>query len=304
MDLPALKSFIAVAEERHFRRAAVRLHISQPPLSARIRGLELELGVRLFHRGPGEPVSLTPAGTALLPFARQIVELVHCAQGAVGRVRRGEVGALNVAAAPGIPGRLLAHAVRRFRSDYPEVDMTLCEMDVARQLAELEDGRIDVAVIRHIGAFDRASATVLGEDELGIVCAHDDPLATHETVDARELGDRRSILVPGTLAPACQQTLVERCRALGFEPTARYGVTGPESFLEALGAIFDQSVVALTAPIASDHGGCADRFAWRPLDGRPLAVTTSALVDHSRDRAAARHFVQALADSALATAAA
>jgi DNA-binding transcriptional LysR family regulator len=299
MDLPALRCFIAVAEERHFRRAALRLHISQPPLSARIQGLELELGVRLFHRGPGAPVSLTPAGTALLPLAREIVELAHRAQGAVERVGRGEVGALSVAAAAGIPGRLLGHAVRRFRAIYPEVDLTLCEMDVARQLAELEDGRIDVAVIRHFGGFGRASATVLGEDELGLVCTSDDPLATRETVDPRELGNRRSILVSGTLAPACQQELVERCRALGFEPTARYGITGPESFLEALGAIFDRSVVALTPPVTCAHGGCAVRLVWRPLDGRPLKLTTSALIDPSHDWAAARNFVEALAEGAL-----
>ena len=75
VDLPAFRCFIAVAEERHFRRAALRLGMSQPPLSERIRALESELGVRLFHRGPGAPVSLTPAGAALLPVAREMAEL-------------------------------------------------------------------------------------------------------------------------------------------------------------------------------------------------------------------------------------
>jgi DNA-binding transcriptional LysR family regulator len=157
MDLPALLGFIAVAEERHFRRASVRLHMSQPPLSARIRGLELELGVRLFHRGPGAPVSLTPAGVVLLPFAREIVALVDSAKGAVGRVRRAEVGELSVAVAAGIQGRLLGHAVRRFRAGYPNVDLRLSEMDAAQQLAELSAGRVDVAVIRHVGAFSQGA---------------------------------------------------------------------------------------------------------------------------------------------------
>jgi DNA-binding transcriptional LysR family regulator len=295
MDLPALRCFVAVAEELHFRRAAMRLHISQPPLSARIRGLELELGVRLFRRGPGAPVSLTAAGTALLPVAREIVELAHSAQAAVGRVRRGELGELRVAAAPGIPGRLLGDAVRRFRAGYPEVDLTLCEMDVAGQIAELKNGRIDVAVIRHVCPLDEPTATVLAEAELGVACAGDDPLATRETVDLRELGEGRPILVPGTLAPACQQAIVEHCQELGFQPLGPCGVTEPESLLEALGAIFDRSAVALTSPISRDDG----RLVWRPLDGRPLILTTSALVDPSHGWAAARNFVEALAGGAL-----
>lgn len=301
MDLPALRYFLAVAEERHFRRAAERVGISQPPLSARIRELELELGTRLLHRGPGAPVSLTPAGRELLPLAREIVHLSQRAQDAVGRVRRGEVGTLNVAAAAGIPGRLLSDAVRRFRAAYPEVDLTLCEMDVARQLVELEAGRIDVAVIRHGAALSPASATVLREDDLGIACTSSDPLAAQETVDPRELGDGRPILVPGGLADSCQQAIIEQCRALGFDPTGRYGVTGPDSFLEALGAILDRSVVALTPDIASDNGNGTAGLVWRPLEGSPLRLTTSALVDPSHGWAAARNFVAALAGAAAAS---
>ena len=297
MDLPALRCFIAVADERHFRRAAQRLHISQPPLSARIRGLELELGVRLFLRGPGAPVSLTPAGVALLPFAREIVGLATSAQGAVSRVRRGEAGELSVAVAAGVPGRLLGRAVRRFRTDYPEIELTLCEMDAGRQLTELDDGRVDVAVIRHVRGFSPTVATALGEDELGVACAGDDPLAARETVDPRELGDGRAILMPGGLAPSCQQAIVEHCRTLGFEPTGRYGVSGPASLLEALGAILGRSAAALTPRITGDNG--CSQLTWRPLDGHPLALTTSALIDPSHDWAAARNFAETLADSVL-----
>ena len=137
MDLPGLRYFIAVAEQRHFRRAAVQLGISQPPLSARIRSLELELGVRLLHRGAGAPVSLTPAGAELLPLAREIIARVEAAKSAVARVRRGQVGALAVAAEPGVPDGLLADGIRRFRAGYPEIEVTLSEMDVQHQLDEV-----------------------------------------------------------------------------------------------------------------------------------------------------------------------
>src|SRR3954453_4411777 len=116
MELLALRCFVAVAEELHFRRAALRLHMSQPPLSAQIQGLERELGMRLFRRGPGTPVSLTPAGSTLLPFAREIVQLTERARCAVDQVRRGEAGELRVATAPDITSPRLAQTVRQFRS--------------------------------------------------------------------------------------------------------------------------------------------------------------------------------------------
>jgi DNA-binding transcriptional LysR family regulator len=296
MDLPALRYFIAVAEERHFGHAATRLYISQPSLSARIQALERELGVRLFHRGPGAPVSLTLAGTALLPLAREVVDVAERAQAAAGRLRRGEVGQLSVAAAAGISDRLLADAVRRFRAAYPAVALTLCEMDTRQQLAELEAGRIDVAVIHHVRPLGEASATTLAEAELGIACTDDDALTARDTVDPHDLADGHTILMPAALAPACEQVLVEQCRALGFAPTGRYGV----SFLEALGAVTGRSVVALAPRMTSANGSDSAPLAWRPLDGRPLILRTSALIDPSHDWSAARHFVEMLAAGALA----
>ncbi len=144
----------------------------------------------------------------------------------------------------GIPGRLLGNGVRRFRSEYPDIELALCEMDVARQLTELTDGLVDVAVIRHVEPFNEASATVLARDELGIACLGDDPLAAQDTVNPHELGDGRPVLLPAGLAPTCRQAIVHHCRTLGFEPVERYGFTGPESFLEARGGLFDRTTAA------------------------------------------------------------
>jgi hypothetical protein len=172
-------------------------------------------------------------------------------------------------------------------------------MDAARQLTELTYGRLDVAVIRHVRVISAAAATVLAEDELGIACTTDDPLATREAVDPRELGDGRPILLPSGLAPTCQQAIIEHCQTLGFEPTGRYGVAGPESFLDALGAMFDRPAAALTPQITCNSGTCPVQLEWRPLEGRPPVLMTSALVALSHDWAAARNFVEALADGAL-----
>ena len=83
MSLVQLESFVAVAEEQHVGRAAVRLHVSQPPLTRRIRGLEEELGTPLFERTP-KGMRLLPPGRELLPRARQILAAVEDVRRTVG----------------------------------------------------------------------------------------------------------------------------------------------------------------------------------------------------------------------------
>ena len=95
VELRHLRSFLAVAEELHFGRAAVRLHISQPPLSQQIRRLEDEVGARLFRR-TNRRVQLTPAGQAFLDEARRAIASVERAVGAAQRAERGEIGELVI----------------------------------------------------------------------------------------------------------------------------------------------------------------------------------------------------------------
>jgi hypothetical protein len=164
-------------------------------------------------------------------------------------------------------------------------------MDAGDQLIELASGGLDVAVIHHVRPLTEAVAVTLAAAELGIVCPDDDPLAGREAVNPSELAGRDTILAVSALARDCEQALVEQCRALGFTPRGSYGASGPESFLEALGAIAGQSVVAIAPRTPSLT---AASLAWRPLHERPLTVRTSALLDPSHDPAAARNFVAAL----------
>ena len=122
MDLRELRYFVAVAEERHFGRAAVRLHMAQPPLSQAIKRLEADLGVRLLHRTTRQ-VDLTPAGADYLDRARAILAAVDDAGERARRVADGVVGRLRIGCVGSATYTLLPAFARRLREDLPDVEV-------------------------------------------------------------------------------------------------------------------------------------------------------------------------------------
>jgi DNA-binding transcriptional LysR family regulator len=148
MELRHLRYFEAVAAELHFGRAARRLHISQPPLSQQIQALEAELGVRLFDRR-GHKVGLTEAGQELLPRARALLAQAQAAKTAAQRAGRGESGVLEIAFTGSVPfTAVFPRLLRRFRQDYPDVELRLQELNVGEQIERLRAELLDVGMIR------------------------------------------------------------------------------------------------------------------------------------------------------------
>ncbi len=143
MELHLLRSFVAVAEELHFGRAARRLHLSQPPLSNQIRRLEDDLGVRLFER-TRRSVSMTEAGAALLGRARHLLAEAERARAEVARVAKGEGGALAIGYTPTATYDLLPLLVPRFRAQAPDVRLELSEMRSALLPEALRTGRVEI----------------------------------------------------------------------------------------------------------------------------------------------------------------
>jgi DNA-binding transcriptional LysR family regulator len=140
-----LRSFVVVAEELHFGRAARRLHLSQPPLSMQIKKLEQELGARLFERDRRH-VALTEAGSFLLERARHLLGESARAWEETRRIARGESGALAVGYTPTATYEILPPAIRAFRAARPEVRLELVEMRSPDQAEALRSARIEVGL--------------------------------------------------------------------------------------------------------------------------------------------------------------
>jgi DNA-binding transcriptional LysR family regulator len=147
MELRHLRYFVAVAEELNFRRAAERLRLAQPALSAQIKSLEEELGVRLFDRTT-RSVMLTQGGQILLKEARGILGATTHAEQLVRKAELGLVGALRVGVIPPAAGPLLAKILRHFHQKFPGVQLTLSALSSAEQLRRLRAGELDAGLLR------------------------------------------------------------------------------------------------------------------------------------------------------------
>ncbi|MEE4544834.1 LysR family transcriptional regulator [Streptomyces sp. V4-01] len=201
MELRTLRYFVAVAEELHFGRAAVRLHMSQPPLSRAIRNLETEVGAALFHRSPAG-VGLTAAGSVLLDEARALLdraELARVRVAAAAGAAAVTVGVLGDSADPG--ATRLADAYRR---RHPRVHVSVRETDLTDPTCGLHAGLVDVALTR--GPFDRTGLAVreLRADPVGALLRADDPLAGRGGLELADLADRRWFLFPAGTDPLWQ----------------------------------------------------------------------------------------------------
>ncbi|MEU7068536.1 LysR substrate-binding domain-containing protein [Streptomyces narbonensis] len=233
MELRQLQYFLAVVEEANFTRAAVRLHLAQPGVSAQIRQLERELGQPLLDRS-GRTVTTTAVGEAVVPFARAALAAVEGLRRTVDEYTglvRGQVtiGLVSGAAAEEFD---VAAVLADFHDDHPQVEISLTEDTSERMLAALRRGELDLAVI---GLADEeppqgVDLQVFVDVPLVVAAAPDDPLlATAEggrtVLPLAALEGRPLISLPrGT---GLRGVLERACARAGFRPHVAFEAAAP-----------------------------------------------------------------------------
>ncbi len=217
MELRHLRYFVTVAEELHFGRAAERLFISQPPLSQQIQQLERELGVSLFAR-TSRRVTLTPAGEAFLREARQVLAGVDTAISAAQRAARGETGWLGIGFAASATYDLLPAVLHDFREQFPDVALSLMELNAAEQTEALRSHSIHVGFARpYVAEAEIVVGATLQEPLLAALPqAH--PLAPRDALDLTELTGEPFVSFPELPAPSYAQFVRRVCEEAGFLP--------------------------------------------------------------------------------------
>ncbi|MFN3791331.1 LysR family transcriptional regulator [Massilia sp.] len=221
LELRQLRHFVTVAEELHFGRAAERLHMTQPPLSQSIAGLEELLGAPLFLRNRRQ-VALTAAGSALLPEARRLLGDAGALPDLVRRVAEGRAGRLTLAFVSTADYSVLPAILQRYRAAFPEVQLVLREATTDVQAEELLDGRTDAGFV--IPPLPGQAGTTLAYmkvlEEPLILCAPAglDALRGDGPVRLRELPPLPLVIFPRAAAPALHDAILSCFRAAGITP--------------------------------------------------------------------------------------
>ncbi len=221
IELRQLRYFIAVAEEMHFGRAAVRLHMTQPPLSQAIQALEAALGTPVFSRTK-RSVTLAPAGTALLPEARRILLQTEGLPDLARRAASGEAGRLSLAFVSTADYSVLPPFLREFRERYPQVQIDLREATTDVQVEELGHGRIDAGLIipplpdKMKAELDYVS--VLTEPLVLAVPKGIKGLRGQNAIALKAVIDMPLIIFPRRIAPAFHDAIVACFHEAGLTP--------------------------------------------------------------------------------------
>jgi DNA-binding transcriptional LysR family regulator len=269
-ELRHLRTFVAVAEELHFTRAAEKLHMAQQALSAQIRNLEASLEVKLFDRTTRR-VELTDAGRTLLAHAMPLLASASRAWDEVARAGAGEVGQVSVSYAPTARREILPRLLREFHDRYPRLEVRTCEVWWGTEA--IIEGIADVAITRAPAPEDSDIVTVaIAESALGVVLGSSHPLAQHDGVAVEQLGSEAIELPARRFSPDFHDLILATFRSRGF--------SGPVYEFENLGSSFLLGDPSACAEIASRRAfgfGFENQYPALPPDlvWRPIAPTLS-----------------------------
>jgi DNA-binding transcriptional LysR family regulator len=275
MEFKQARIFVAVAEELHFGRAAERLHMAQPALSAQIKHLEAELGLKLFERTTRR-VSLTRAGEAFLPEAKAAIAQAEAAV-AAARAMAGEHDLLKIGGVDSATAGLLPRIVRRFRNRNSAVELKIFELLSAPALHDLANRSLDIGFVRIRPKQDHLASAFVFTEPVVAVLPTDHALAGEKAVAAGELGGEPLVIPSRSHRPILFDVIHDYLRGHGVEPNIRQEANERHMIISMVAAGLGISLVpewvsqfkrddVVYLPLA-DGGPSVDvHIAWRQND--------------------------------------
>ena len=233
LKLKDLRYLVAVADQRHFGRAAARCFVSQPTLSAQLKKLEQALGVQLIERAPNA-VSLTSVGEEIVARARRIIE----ASDEVVALARSHhdplAGRLRVALLPTIGPYLLPQVAPLLRKALPRLQLHLYEYQTAPMLEKLHAGELDLGILALPVELEGLESRELSREEFVLAVPDRHPLAARERVRVADLRDERLLLLEE--GHCLRDQALEVCSRVGVRDSQDFRATSLETLRQMVAA--------------------------------------------------------------------
>lgn len=233
MNLRDLRYLIALADHRHFGRAADAMHVSQPTLSTQVRKLEEELGVTLVERSPRN-VLLTEAGERIIARARTIVREADEIKAIARSHRDPESGSIRLGVFPTLGPYLLPHVVSRLRSRFPRLELLLVEDRTAQLIERLRDGSLDGAVLAQPIHDEGLHAEVLFEEPFVLAVPASHPLAQQSNVRLDALAGGDLLLLEE--GHCLREQALDVCHLAGVDERSDFRATSLETLRQMVAA--------------------------------------------------------------------
>ncbi|MEU5403570.1 LysR family transcriptional regulator [Streptomyces sp. NPDC005963] len=271
MELRHLRYFAAVADTRHFGRAAERLHMAQPPLSQAVRRLETELGVALFTRTTRQ-VDLTAAGEVFHADVRRVLTAVDEAVERVKRFTAGVAGVLRIGFTGSASYRRLPALARLVKRALPGVTLEVhTELLTPAQEAALLDFRLDVGVLRPPVRREGIAHRALADEPLVLAVPEEHWLAEAESVRMEQLRQEDFILYGAALGSVVHEAVISGCLTAGFRPRRSHEVAETSMALALVAAGLGVAVLPDSIRAARREGVVCKEIVDAPTVGLVLA---------------------------------
>lgn len=245
MELRHLQYFKTVAEELHFRKAAEKLFMAQPPLSRQIKELEDELGTRLFERN-NKRVLLTEAGRYFKTEVDQIFGRLEEVKHRVKQMQKTFSGDLRIGYISSVYQPQLSDVLKKMKTAFPFVKTSLYEAPSVKQIDALEKGRLDIGILRAPVHSEKLQQHSLFIDSFVIITPKDFKKYRNEKELALALKERPFIFFNRQYAPVYYDKLMEICERLGFKPSIDHEVNNMHSIVQLVEAGLGVSIIPQT----------------------------------------------------------
>lgn len=263
MDLRQIKYFIAVAEEKNIGRAALKLCISQPPLTRQIQQVERDLDVQLFNRLP-KGVELTDAGVIFLEECRNIQSLVERATELTKQAGAGNLGRLDIAIFGTAILNIIPKILLAFKQSYPNVNVVLHTMDKDKQINALRERRISLGFNRLLSPLPDITSKLITKESMLMAVNEDSPLSKLDIIPIQAIELNPLVLFPTGPRPNFVDRITKLCQEVDVTPNVSQIVSDVVTGVSLVASGFGVCLIPESATVLS-----LPRVVYRPISGLP-----------------------------------